>query len=99
MQGTIKRIEIFRSGKCYNYYNHIFKKHNLPTNKICFHANVVYIKHEIYGGILVDTGYSELVYTNGFVSKIYNLANPTEIEEKDIAINKLKNRGINEDEF
>ncbi len=89
----IKTIRLFKCGYCVNNLHQIIKKS--PRKKIEFPALSVYLEHEKYGNILFDTGYSEAIYKNGLVSKIYNLLNKTYIDSCNQIDNKLCENQIN----
>lgn len=89
---SIKRIKLYACGCCKNDLGIVFRGH--PKDKRKFPALVVLIEHEEIGNILYDTGYSELVYQNGIVSKIYNALNKTYISENEIIDNRLREDGI-----
>ena len=46
---------------------------------------------------MFDTGYSQLVYYNGLMSKLYTMANPTVVMSQDAIVRKLKAHGIRYD--
>ena len=81
MQKTIKEITYYSCGYCTNNLKLVFKKHKKEIKD--FPAGVFLIKHPEAGYILFDTGYSTDIYNIGWKGKIYNLLNPTYIEEKD----------------
>lgn len=89
----IKRIKLYKCGYCVNNIKHIMK--GTKSKKIKFPALVVFIEHQKYGNILFDTGYSQNIYNNGVISKIYNMLNKTYVEEKNIIKNKLQADKIN----
>lgn len=91
----ITKIKLYACGYCQNDLGIVFHGHQKDIRK--FPALVVYLNHKKYGNILFDTGYSELVYQNGFVSKIYNTLNKTFVESDDIIDVKLKNDDISPD--
>ena len=88
----IKRVKLYACGFCKNNLGIVFRGH--PTDKRTFPALVVSFKHESLGNILFDTGYSELVYKNGVVSRLYNILNKTYITEREIITNRLTEDGI-----
>ena len=89
---SIRRVKLYACGCCKNNLGIVFRGH--PTDKRTFPALVVLLEHEKLGRILYDTGYSELVYKNGFVSTIYNTLNKTYITENEIIDNRLRSDGI-----
>lgn len=91
-KNKIKKIKLYSCGYCVNQLAHVFKGHK--SEKRIFPALAVYIEHEKYGGILFDTGYSDLIYKNGIVSKLYNALNRTYVNESDRIDVKLKKDGI-----
>ncbi len=88
----IKRIKLYKCGYCVNNLHSILKKSEPKT--LHFPALVAYIEHSTVGNILFDTGYSNAIYTNGIVSKIYNALNKTYVKEEDFIINKLKKSSV-----
>ena len=88
----ITKIKFYKCGYCVNNMAHILKKSG--NKKVKFPALVVFMNHKKYGNILYDTGYSKDIYNNGLISKIYNLANKTYVDDKDVIINKLKEDNI-----
>ena len=84
----IKRIKLYKCGYCTNNIKHIFK--DSKSEKLIFPALVVLLQHKEFGNILFDTGYSEYIYSNGIISKIYNTFNKTYVKEEDTIKNKLK---------
>ena len=88
----ITKIKLYSCGYCKNNLGIVFHGHKKDIRK--FPALVVYLHHEKFGNILFDTGYSELVYKNGFVSLIYNTLNKTFVKPEEIIDVRLKNDGI-----
>ena len=70
---NITEIKFYECGYCVNQLSHVFRRHH--KEKRNFPALVVLIKHREYGNMLFDTGYSELIYQNGFPSFLYNAIN------------------------
>ena len=91
----ITRIKLYACGYCQNDLGIVFHGHERDVRK--FPALVVYLHHAKFGNILFDTGYSELVYKNGFVSFIYNSLNKTFVEPSEIIDVRLRNDGISPD--
>lgn len=89
----IKKIRLYECGYCVNNISKVLKGRKKEVKK--FPALVVLIQHSVYGNILYDTGYSELVYKNGIVSKIYNLLNKTYFKDKDLILNQIAEKEIN----
>lgn len=96
-QDKIKSVLLFRCGYCKNNLKHMFK--HAKNSTLVFPSNVVCIHHHQFGYILFDTGYSDLVYKNGWLSKLYNLANPTTFSDKDLILNQLKRHHINKEDI
>lgn len=89
----IKKISLYECGYCENNLELILK--NEKRKIIKFPALCVLFEHKKFGNILFDTGYSNLIYENGIISKIYNFFNKTTFEESDLIVNKLKDKKIN----
>ena len=89
----IKRIKLYKCGYCVNNLHLILKKSE--KKKLNFPALVVFIEQSTFGNILYDTGYSDAIYKNGIVSKIYNAVNKTYVKEEDFIINKLNKDSVN----
>ncbi len=89
----IEKIKYYACGYCTNKLKYIVKK---PQEKIKkFYAGVFLIKHEKYGYILFDTGYSELIYKCGIIGKLYNIFNPTYIKQNEKITEQLRRENIN----
>ena len=83
----VRSVKLYACGCCENELRHVFSGY--PSEKRRFPALSVLITHERLGNILYDTGYSELIYENGLVSKIYNSLNRTYISKDETIISKL----------
>lgn len=92
MQKIIKEIKHYNCGYCTNNLKLVFKKHRKEIK--VFPAGVFLIKHQKEGYILFDTGYSTEIYNLGWKGKLYNLFNPTYVEEKDQINIQLEKDGI-----
>ncbi len=92
MQKIIKEIKYYNCGYCTNNLKLVFRKHKKEIK--VFPAGVFLIKHPKEGYILFDTGYSTEIYNLGVKGKVYNLFNPTYVEEKDQINIQLENDGI-----
>ena len=92
---SITRVKIYRCGYCKNNLAHVFK-HQKREERI-FPALAVLIQHKIYGNILYDSGYSELIYKNHLLSFLYNAVNQTFITSSDTILSKLQKDGIGSD--
>ena len=89
---NIIRIKLYKCGFCENNLGHVFKHHK--KEKRLFPALVVLIQHKELGNILYDTGYSDLIYKNHFVSFLYNAINKTYVEDSDTITSKLLENSI-----
>lgn len=89
---SITEIRFYECGYCVNNLGHVFRRYG--KEKRNFPALVVLIKHKEYGGILFDTGYSELIYKNGFASFLYNTINKSFVKSEDTIYSKLLAEGI-----
>ncbi|HCC07356.1 MAG TPA: hypothetical protein DEP72_04270 [Clostridiales bacterium] len=83
----IKKVYITECGYCVNDLSKVYEGYR--KEKVNFPANCVIIEHSTEGWILFDTGYSELIYKSGLIGRVYNVLNPTFIDEKDNIKNKL----------
>ncbi|MCM1179446.1 MAG: MBL fold metallo-hydrolase [Clostridium sp.] len=88
----IRKVKLFQCGYCVNHLSHIVKHEK--DRRLRFPAMVVFIRHERYGNLLFDTGYSKRVYQNGVISLIYNLLNPTYVKTEDTIRYRLMQEGI-----
>lgn len=91
----LRSVKLYACGCCENELSHVFK--SFPPERRSFPALAALIIHEDLGNILFDTGYSQLIYENGIVSKIYNTLNRTFIRENETIISKLEADGISPD--
>ena len=89
---NITEIKFYECGYCVNQLSHVFRRHH--KEKRNFPALVVLIKHREYGNMLFDTGYSELIYQNGFPSFLYNAINKSFVKTEDTIYSKLVADGI-----
>ena len=89
---NITEIKFYECGYCVNHLSHVFRHHH--KEKRNFPALVVLIKHKEYGNVLFDTGYSELIYKNGFASFLYNAINKSYVKPEDTIYSKLLADGI-----
>lgn len=88
----IKHLKFYNCGYCTNELSHMYK--NVQKEKVDFHARVMLIEHETHGYILVDTGYSQRIFENGIMSKLYHQLNPTKVDENQSIVNQLKSDNI-----
>ena len=87
---TITEAYLFKCGKCQNVTNQIYKGIRRKDKKtLTFHALSMAINHKDLGMILFDTGYSDNIYQNGIVSRIYNTLNPATVNSDDYITSKL----------
>lgn len=93
----VTNLKYYACGYCVNQMKFIVKK---PTEKKRrFYAGVFLIRHEKYGLILFDTGYSEEIYDCGKKGNLYNKLNPTFVTKKDTIAVKLQKDGIAPEEI
>ena len=93
----ITGIWYYPCGYCVNQMKYIIKKPAEKTRK--FYAGVFLLRHEKYGYILFDTGYSKEIYDCGEKGTLYNKLNPTCVNRKDTIKEKLKADGIEADKI
>lgn len=89
---NITKVKLYACGNCKNDLGIVFRRH--AKDKRTFPALVAYMHHVEIGNILFDTGYSELVYQNGFVSWLYNTLNKTYVTADEIIDNRLQQDNI-----
>jgi len=87
----ISSVTLYACGTCKNNIASVLKGEK--KKEIVFPALVARLEHEKSGTVLFDTGYSERIYGNGIVSKIYNLLNPSDVREEDTISHKMKTEG------
>lgn len=87
----INSVTLYSCGSCKNNVKAVFKGEE--KREIIFPALVCKIEHSVYGNILFDTGYSDRIFQNGLVSKIYNGLNPASVKEEDTIRYKMKAEG------
>ena len=90
-------VNYYPCGYCVNEMKYIIKNPKEKRKK--FYAGVFLIKHVKYGYILFDTGYSTKIYKCGIKGKLYNLLNPTVVNEKDTIKERLLKDGIKPEEI
>ena len=66
----------------------------MRSKKRKFPAGAFLIKHTKHGLILFDTGYSADICKAGLIGRVYNLFNPTSVEQKDELKSQLYRIGI-----
>lgn len=91
----ITKIKLYKCGYCKNNLRHMFQRHKKEIRD--FPALAVLIQHKELGNILYDTGYSELIYKNHFVSFLYNTVNRAYVKESDTIVSQLMSDGIEPD--
>lgn len=89
----IARVKMYHCGSCTNDLGLLFKRH--PGQKREFPARAFLIQHRDLGNILYDTGYSQAVYEDGFLLKLYRRLNPVHVKPDQIIDEKLRADGIN----
>lgn len=90
-------VKEYICGYCVNNEKIMYQK--TASKKVQFPARVLLIKHRNYGYILIDTGYSEKIYENGMISKLYNHVNLTFFKPKDCIATQLKQDNIQPQEI
>ena len=89
----IARVKMYHCGSCTNDLGLLFKRH--PGQKREFPARAFLIQHRDLGNILYDTGYSQAVYEDGFLLKLYRRLNPVHVKPDQIIDARLRADGIN----
>ena len=84
----LEAVYLFQCGHCTNDMGHVFR--GFGRKKTVFPANVWCMVHRTLGPILFDTGYSDLIYKNGMISRLYNRLNPATVTEDDCISRKLE---------
>lgn len=97
IRNKISLIKTYECGYCINNIGRIYK--NMPHEKRKFPAKCFLLEHQNYGYIMIDSGYSKMIFENGITSKIYNMLNKTICNDEDILINQLKKDGIYENDI
>lgn len=93
----IEWIKELTCGFCTNNLGLVLKNH--PRKKVDFPARVLLLKHRNLGYLLIDTGYSELVFKNGLLSIFYHLLNPITFRREMRIDRQLKHMGIAPDKI
>ena len=88
----ITNLWYYPCGYCVNEMKYIVKKPVEKTRK--FYAGVFLLKHERFGYILFDIGYSKEIYDCGKKGALYNKLNPTFVKKKDTIKEQLLADGI-----
>lgn len=97
MSNIIKEIKYFPCGYCTNEMSRIFK--GVSKRKLNFYAGVFLIKHEKYGYMLYDTGYSMKLLKNSIKYLVYKGVNPVTLKREDMIDSHLKKLGIKTEEI
>lgn len=95
MVRKITDIKLVECGSCENDLGILFKGH--PKEKRRFPAMAGIIYHAELGPILYDTGYSDFVFTNGIISKIYNMLNKATVPKESVITSILRRNEIDPD--
>lgn len=90
----LKLFKLFKVGHCRGFA--CLANRRLQFRKIDFPATVALLKHEKYGFILFDTGYSEHYFNeyNKLPFKLQQYILPAYLDEKDSLINQLNDLGL-----
>lgn len=88
----ITEIKTYSCGSCSNNLGLVFK--DMPHEKREFPARAILLKHQ-NDYFIFDTGYSNRVFENGIISKLYAWLNPIHYDDKqDNLANQLAQDGI-----
>ena len=92
------KINFLDAGYCSHPECITLKGGRFQTKK--YPSMFMHIEHPTHGHILYDTGYSERFHheTKNFPNKLYALLTPVFVNDKDIAISKLKEMGVEKDD-
>lgn len=93
-KNMVKIVKVYKCGYCINDLGLLYREYKIGQ-KDKFYANCILLEHEIYGYILVDTGYGKSILGKGAVKRIYNMLNYTYIRDEDTIMYQLKQDGIN----
>lgn len=88
----VECVRLYHCGSCTNNLKLIFRNKVQETR--VFPAAAALIQHREYGNILFDTGYPAKLSDGGFLSKLYLLMNPVQMEKEQQIREKLKKDGI-----
>lgn len=92
MRPAVKSVKYFSCGYCTNDLGRVFV--GMRGKKRKFPAGAFLLEHTKHGLILFDTGYSANMHKTGLIGRVYNLFNPTSVEEKDELKNQLEKIGV-----
>lgn len=90
--GKVKEVRLYCCGFCTNNLGIMFR--GMGWEKREFPARAVLIRHEDFGNILYDTGYSEEIFRGGAGLWIYRLLNPVHLEREETIHMRLKRDGV-----
>lgn len=97
MQKAIKSVRYYSCGYCENNLGLVLKE--MRGQKRIFPAGVFMIRHDKYGLILFDTGYSAEICKTGMKGRVYNLVNPTTVKKSDEIAAQLRKDGVSCDDI
>lgn len=93
----ITQIKMYRCGSCSNNLGLVFK--TMPFEKREFPARAILLKHQS-DYYIFDTGYTERVFENGIISKLYVWLNPIQYDViHDSLVKQLAQDGISRDQI
>ena len=90
--GKVMEVKLYRCGSCTNNLGIMFR--GMGWKKRKFPARAALIRHEEFGNILYDTGYSEEIFQGGLGLWLYRLLNPVQLEKEETISERLKKDGI-----
>lgn len=97
MRSVVKSVKYFSCGYCINNLSRVFV--GMRGKKRKFPAGAFLLEHTKHGLILFDTGYSANICKTGLIGRVYNLFNPTSVEEKDELKNQLEKIGVRSEDI
>lgn len=90
--GKVKEVKLYNCGSCTNNLGIMYR--GLGWEKREFPARAVLIRHEEFGNILYDTGYSEEIFRGGPGLWLYRLLNPVHLAAEESIDKRLKKDSI-----
>lgn len=90
--GKVKEVKLYSCGSCTNNLGIMFR--GMGWEKREFPARAALIRHEDFGSILYDTGYSEEIFRGGPGLWIYRLFAPVHLEREETIRMRLKRDGV-----
>lgn len=93
--GMIEHVRLYHCGFCINNLRHVFRRHGSENRR--FPAGAAAIVHKKYGVILFDTGYSEQLFHDDLILRLYRRLNPVVLKKEDLITEKLREDGITPD--